>query len=81
MENVSGKLIGFCPLFDHDHAFASYDTVLSQTTEADKTLLEAALEAQAELQMDFSELLKLDCSKMLSEEQWKNVLDRVKRIM
>lgn len=24
MENISGKIIGYCPLFDHDHTFGNY---------------------------------------------------------
>lgn len=81
MENSSGKIIGFCPLFDHDHTFASYDNVLSQTMEENKTLLEAALEAQAELKMDLGKLFEMGCPKLLSEKQWMEVLDRAKKIM
>jgi len=32
MENETGKLTGYCPLFDHDHRFAPYENVISQTT-------------------------------------------------
>ena len=43
MENVTGKLTGLCPLFDHDHAFVNYKNVMSQTTEREMSLREAAL--------------------------------------
>ena len=81
MENSSGKLIGFCPLFDHDHAFADYDNVMSQTTEEGKTLFEAAKEAQSELKMDLKKLFEMECPTLLSEKQWKEVLDRARKIM
>lgn len=81
MENATGKLIGYCPLFDHDHAFVSYDNVLSQTTEGQKTLLEAAQEAQAELTMNLSKLFQMECPELLGQKQWEEVLDRAKRIM
>ena len=81
MENASGKLIGFCPLFDHDHAFVEYDHVLSQTTKENKTLFEAALEAQRELKLDLNKLLGMKCPKLLDEKQWKKVIDRVKKII
>ena len=81
MENTSGKLIGFCPLFDHDHAFAEYDNVMSQTTEENKTLLEAAIEAQKELQMDLNRVLEMRHPELLTERQWEKVIDRVKQIL
>lgn len=49
MENSTGKIIGFCPLFDHDHAFSSYDNVMSQTTETEMTLRDAVIERQRQL--------------------------------
>jgi len=81
MDNSTGKLIGFCPLFDHDHTFVPYDNVLSQTTEGNRTLLEAALEAQRELQMNLNTLLEMKCPTLLSEKQWEEVLNRTKKIM
>lgn len=81
MENATGKLIGYCPLFDHDHTFVPYDNVMSQTAEEAKTLLEAALEAQEELKMDLTKLFKMECPTLLSEKQWEGVLNRVKKIM
>lgn len=80
MENETGKLIGYCPLFDHDHAFAAYETVMSQTTKKEMTLREAAIDAQRELQLDLSSLELMDCPRFLSEGQWEKVLER-KRIL
>ena len=81
MENATGKIIGYCPLFDHDHTFVPYDNVLSQTTEEAKTLLEAALEAQEELKMDLTKLFQMECPALLSEKQWEKVLGRARKIM
>ena len=81
MENASGKLIGFCPLFDHDHAFAEYDSVMSQTTEEDFSLYEAAIEAQREVQLDLRKVLEMKRPELLTERQWERVIDRVKRIL
>ncbi|MBS6196004.1 MAG: hypothetical protein KH828_10550 [Clostridiales bacterium] len=78
MDNESGKIIGYCPLFDHDHAFSAYSQVISQTTEEEKTLLGAALAAQKELQMDFAELKKMEIPQFLTAIQWEQVLERVK---
>lgn len=36
-------------LFDHDHAFSSYDNVMSQTTETEMTLRDAVIERQRQL--------------------------------
>lgn len=80
MDNQTGKLIDFCPLFDHDHAFADYDQVLSQTTEENMTLYEAAKMAQSELELDLSILWKMECPKYLEHEQWEKVLERVEKI-
>lgn len=76
MDNSSGKLTEFCPLFDHDHAFAGYPDVRSQTTEGDMTLYEAALTAQKELglELGMSEIMKKPA--FLNEEQWTAVLKR-----
>ncbi len=80
MDNQSGRLIGFCPLFDHDHAFAEYDSISSQTTEDDMTLYEAAKVAQEELQLDLQVLWEMDCPKCLEQKQWKKVLERAEKI-
>ena len=76
MENATGKLIGFCPLFDHDHAFSGYANVLSQTRREAMTLYEAAAEAQEELGMELGSLEEMKRPRFLSEEQWEGVLER-----
>lgn len=81
MDNETGKIIGFCPLFDHDHAFAEYDDVESQTMEERMSLYEAAKLAQKELQMDFAGVLNMSLPKYLSSKQWEKVIDRIKKIM
>jgi len=40
MENDTGKLIGYCPLFDHDHAFSTASNVISRAAETAVTLEE-----------------------------------------
>ncbi len=80
MDNQTGKLISFCPLFDHDHAFAGYDNIASQTTEEEMTLYEAAKAAQAELKMDMKALFEMECPKYLEQEQWEKVLERAKNL-
>lgn len=77
MDNQSGKLVGFCPLFDHDHAFAEYEGVMSQTTELCKTLQEAAAEAQKELKWDLNCLKIIEKPAELTDAQWEKVLERV----
>ena len=80
MDNQTGKLIGFCPLFDHDHAFAGYDNISSQTTEAEMTLCEAAKLAQTELKLDMKVLFEMECPQYLEQEQWEKVLERAKNL-
>ncbi len=80
MDNESGKLTGYCPLFDHDHAFADNREVMSQTTEEYIPLYQAALEAQKELKLDLSGLDKMKRPKLLDEKQWEGVLERKKRL-
>lgn len=80
MDNESGKLMGHCPLFDHDHAFSDNPGVLSQTTEEDSTLLNAAIEAQKELDLNISKLNGMKPPEFLTEEQWEQILGRVSRI-
>ncbi len=80
MDNATGKLIGYCPLFDHDHAFSSYERIYSQTTELQKTLREAAQDAQKELQMDLQNLFFMEQPQFLSKEQWNKVLERAKHL-
>lgn len=80
MDNQTGKLIDFCPLFDHDHAFAGYDNIPSQTTEEEVTLYEAAKLAQTELQLDMKVLFEMECPQYLEQEQWEKVLERAKNL-
>ena len=76
MENATGKLTGFCPLFDHDHAFSRYANVLSQTRRKAITLYEAAAEAQKELGMELRSLEEMKRPRFLSDEQWVGFLER-----
>ncbi|MEE0885212.1 MAG: hypothetical protein U0L59_08320, partial [Faecalimonas sp.] len=80
MDNQTGKLIDFCPLFDHDHAFVGYDNIPSQTTEEEVTLYEAAKLAQTELQLDMKVLFEMECPQYLEQEQWEKVLERAKNL-
>ncbi|MBQ2986283.1 MAG: hypothetical protein IJE23_02235 [Tyzzerella sp.] len=80
MDNQTGKIVSFCPLFDHDHAFAGYDNIASQTTEEDMTLYEAAKAAQAELKMDIKVLFEMKCPKYLEQGQWEKLLERAKNL-
>lgn len=81
MDNATGKLTGYCPLFDHDHAFVDYDRVMSQTSEKERTLYEAAISAQKELQLELSVFENMDCPEFLSEKQWVGVLERGKKLL
>lgn len=56
MDNHTGKLTGYFPLFDHDRAFCENPRTFSQTAREPMSLREAALEAQRELRMDLSPL-------------------------
>lgn len=76
MDSSTGKLTGYCPLFDHDHAFSGYPDVMSQTTEEEMILYEAAAAAQKELRLKFGGLDEIERPAFLSEEQWKGVQER-----
>lgn len=80
MENASGMLKGYCPLFDHDHAFAGYSNVMSQTRKEEMTLYEAAAAAQKELGMDLGALDEMERPEFLTQEQWTSVLERKKKL-
>lgn len=80
MENASGKLTGYCPLFDHDHAFAGYSNVMSQTRKQEMTLYESAAMAQKELGMDLGMLDGMERPEFLKEEQWQGVLERKRNL-
>lgn len=81
MENKTGRLTGFCPLFDHDHGFAPYENVMSQTTKDPVSLYEAAAEAQKELGLDLSNLRAMEKPQYLSDKQWGGVCRRAERLM
>ena len=81
MENETGKLTGFCPLFDHDHTFVSYTDVMSQTTDAQLTLKDAAARAQKEMGLNLDKLDVMERPQFLSEIQWKDVLERKSRLL
>lgn len=80
MDNNSGKLTGFCPLFDHDRAFSEYSDVLSQTTPQPVTLLAAAREAQSRLRMNLDGMEKKECPHFLTNTQWEQALERKRRL-
>ena len=79
-DNQTGKIINSCSLFDHDHAFAWYDNITSQTTECDMTLDEAAKLAQEELKMDMKALFEMECPQYLEQDQWERVFERAKNL-
>lgn len=81
MDNATGKLKGYCPLFDHDHAFVDYQNIISQTTEDEMTLKEAALWAQQKLRLDLSAALNMDCPQFLKDRQWEQVIKRTKELV
>jgi len=81
MENKTGKLTGFCPLFDHDHAFVSYDNVLSQTTETAMTLRDAAILARKEVRLKPEGMEQMERPQFLSEVQWSAVLERLEQLL
>lgn len=80
MDNATGKITGFCPLFDHDHAFSDNPHVWSQTTEKEMTLLEAALAAQSELRLDLDKVKRMECPQFLSGRQWEQAMSRIEKI-
>lgn len=81
MDNHSGKIIGYCPLFDHDHTFGTYQNVRSQTTSEYLSLYDAAVISQKELQLDFSELKRMSKPDLLSINQWSEVLERAEHLI
>ena len=80
MENTSGKLVGYCPLFDHDHTFGRERNVMSQTTDEIVSLYDSAVLAQKELKMDLSGLERMNKPELLSEKQWEEVLERTEKL-
>ena len=80
MENTSVKLVGYCPLFDHDHTFGDDRNVMSQTTDEIVSLYDSAVLAQKELRIDFSGLEGMQKPELLSEKQWEGVLERAEEL-
>lgn len=80
MDNDSGKITGFCPLFDHDHAFSEYANLHSQTTEEDISLKKAAIAAQQVLQLDLDVLERMARPGLLTMKQWDQVLTRKRKL-
>ena len=76
MENRSGKLIGYCPLFDHDRAFSPRSPLYSQTTPTYMTLKEAALTAMGKLSLDLMPIMSMSRPPFLDEEKWMDVRKR-----
>lgn len=64
----------------YDHAFTPYEGVISQTTAEPVSLYDAAVQAQKELKMDLSVLVKMEKLLFLSREQWDKVMERVEKL-
>lgn len=64
----------------YDHAFTPYEGVISQTTAEPVSLYDAAVQAQKELKMDLSVLVKMEKLLLLSREQWDKVMERVEKL-
>ncbi len=80
VDNDTGRITGFCPLFDHDHGFSANKRVMSQTTWELMTLEEAAFLAQRELRLSLSLLFAMKRPEYLEMDQWKQVLVRGRRL-
>lgn len=80
MDNQSGELKNLYPLMDHDHAFSEDENILSQTSEVDETLLEAAREAVKHVGADFDKVLIMDQPKELDASAWEGVLRRCREM-
>ncbi len=81
MDNKTGRITGFCPLFDHDHAFSMYPELYSQTVRDEMTLFQAAVRAQKELQMDLDAVDQMERPAFLSERKWDELLARKNRLL
>lgn len=80
MDTASGKITGYCPLFDHDHAFTSHDYVMSQTTQEPMPLYEAAVDAQKEIKLDLTRLTEMKKPELITTKQWMGVLERAGKL-
>ena len=80
MDNRSGKLQGLYPLMDHDHAFSEDGDILSQTSEQDETLQQAAYKAMNHAEVSFDNVLAMKKPEDLGDTQWKAVLGRCREL-
>ena len=80
MDNRSGKLQGLYPLMDHDHAFSEDGDILSQTSEQDETLQQAAYKAMNHAEVSFDNVLSMKKPEDLGDTQWKEVLGRCREL-
>ena len=80
MDNRSGKLQGLYPLMDHDHAFSEDEDILSQTSEQDETLQQAAYKAMNHAEVSFDNVLAMKKPEDLGDTQWKAVLGRCREL-
>ena len=80
MDNRSGKLQGLYPLMDHDHAFSEDEDILSQTSEQDETLQQAAYKAMNHAEVSFNNVLTMKKPEDLGDTQWKAVLGRCREL-
>ena len=81
MDNATGRIKAFCPLFDHDRAFCGDERIISQTTELPETLKDAAIKAQAELQLKLPEPEQMKKPKELNLRQWEQVKEHIRELI
>jgi hypothetical protein len=81
MDNDTGRMVGYVPLFDHDHAFSTRRAILSQTTDRPIALFDAAVVAQKELGCELGGILAMDCPPFLTGEKWQAVRERTERLL
>ena len=80
MDNASGLLTNFVPLFDHDHAFSGQEFTPSQTSPG-STLYEAARDAMKQHPLDLSPLLTLPCPPHMEEKTFLGVQERARHLL
>ncbi|MBR2764721.1 MAG: hypothetical protein IKE03_01895 [Blautia sp.] len=80
MDPDTGKISGYCPLFDHDRSFSMQEGLLSQTTQDYITLEAAGMAAQRQLKADMGPLLEMSCPAFLDEQRWEAVLNRCRKL-
>lgn len=81
VDNGSGEIIRLHPLLDHDQAFSASETLRSQTSEREETLLDAAVNAFEDAAIDRSKISglsqRLDQVQYLTEEEKRGVQERI----